>query len=324
MSIYSIRRMRHEMADYQRMADVERLMFPDDYGTSEAWREQYEGDDPAYLNESYFVEEAGQAVAAFQFHETPAMHLPGKVRLWLMVPQGASEALCETLVSALEARMADHPINRAVGPVNEAYPALMTALQAHGFRSVLQQVATTLNVAAFDPAPYAATAQRLAEAGIRVVALDRLMAEDDGWAEKLYELHRVARRDIPRKPGIRATDVTLDQWRNDTFGSDFRAPLWMVAVTETGDYIGTGNLWLWAAVGTIADNGFLGVLRPYRRRGVARALKVALIEAAQKAGIAVINTSNEMNNPMLQLNQQLGFVETPHSRWHQMEKWYGL
>jgi GNAT superfamily N-acetyltransferase len=93
----------------------------------------------------------------------------------------------------------------------------------------------------------------------------------------------------------------------------------MVAVTNDGDYVGTGNLWLRDSAGKIGENGFLGILRPYRRRGIARILKVALICAAKEAGVSTINTGNEKDNPMLQLNLQLGFVVRPGWNWHQMD-----
>ena len=320
MTIYTIRKMTNTAVDYQALSDIEQLMDPDDYGTAQSWRDEYEGYDPDYLNETYLVEQNGRALASFQFHETPAMHVPGKVRIWLMVPQDAPLALCETLVMGLEARMAAHPINRAVGPVNDAYVALMTTLKKHGYRSVLQQIDTTLDVPAFDGTPYAPEAQKLAEAGIRIKSLAELMASDPDWEQKLYELQSVARRDIPRKPGIKATDITIEQWRKYTFTSELRPKLWMVAVTNEGEYVGTGNLWVRDPASKVGDNGFLGVLAPYRRRGIARILKVALIGAAQKEGISNINTGNEPENPMLQLNLQLGFVVRPGWSWHQMDK----
>lgn len=320
MTAYTIRKMINTDADYQILSDIERLMDPEDYGTAEVWRDEYEGHDPNYLNETYFIEQNGQAIASFQFHETPAMHVPGKVRIWLMAPRDAPVELCETLVTALEARMAAYPINRAVGPVNEAYIALMTTLKKHGYRSVLQQIDTTLDVPAFDATPYAAEIQRLAKGGIHIKSLADLMESDPDWEQKLYELQSVARRDIPRKPGVKATDITIEQWRKYTFTSDLRPALWMVAVADDGQYVGTGNLWIRDPAGKVGDNGFLGVLRPYRRRGIARILKVTLIRAAQKEGVNTINTGNETNNPMLQLNLQLGFVERPGWRWHQMDK----
>lgn len=322
MPSYVIRKMTETKSDYQTLSDVERLMSPDDYGTAESWRDTYAGIGTDVLNETYFVEADGSAVASFQFHETPAMHVPGKVRIWLMVPRDASFALCDTLVTALDARLAEHPINRAVGPVNEAYDALMSTLQQHGYRSVLTQIATSLDVQGFNATGYVAQTERLAASGIRITSLAELMASDPAWEQKLFELQSVARRDIPRKPGVKATDVTIEMWRKYVFTSELRPSLWMVAVTDDGAYVGTGNLWVRDPAEKIGDNGFLGVLRPYRRRGIARVLKVALIVAAQAEGLHVINTSNETNNPMLQLNLQLGFVEQAGARWHQMEKWF--
>ncbi len=325
MPTYQIRQMVNSNDDYQTLSAIERLMMPDDYGTAESWRDVYEGYDPNYLNETYFVEEDGHAVASFQFHETPSMHVPGKVRIWLMVPEAASLSLCEALVAGLEVRMAVHPINRAVGPVNEAYTALMTTLKEHGYRSVLQQVDTSLDVQRFDPSPYAEEAKQLTATGIHIKSLAELMESDPTWEQKLYELQSVARRDIPRKPGVQATDISIDQWRRQTFTGELRPKLWMVAVQDGIDengaeYIGTGNLWVRDPAGEVGDNGFLGVLQPYRRRGIARVLKVALVRAAQQEGLRVINTGNETNNPMLQLNLQLGFVERAGWRWHQMDK----
>lgn len=320
MTIYTIRKMENTDTDYQILSDIEQLMDPDDFGTAESWRDAYEGNDPNYLNETYIIEQNGRPVASFQFHETPAMHIPGKVRMWLMVPQNASLELCETLVTALEERMSSHPINRAAGPINEAYSALMTTLKKHGYVSVLQHIDTTLDVLTFDETPYLPEEQRLADAGIRIKSLADLMEADPDWEQKLYELQSVARRDIPRKPGVKATDITIEQWRKGTFTSDLRPNLWMVAVTCEGEYVGTGNLWIRDPEGKIGDNGFLGVLRPYRRHGIARILKIALICAAKEAGVSTINTGNEKANPMLQLNLQLGFVVRPGWSWHQMDK----
>jgi GNAT superfamily N-acetyltransferase len=53
--------------------------------------------------------------------------------------------------------------------------------------------------------------------------------------------------------------------------------------------------------------GLTAVSRSHRRRGLATALKVRTITHAQAQGCRRIITDNEENNPMYQLNLQLGF-----------------
>jgi len=54
-----------------------------------------------------------------------------------------------------------------------------------------------------------------------------------------------------------------------------------------------------------------GVVRTHRRRGVATALKVKGVEWARARGVRVIETDNEENNPMFDLNVALGYRPVP-------------
>jgi GNAT superfamily N-acetyltransferase len=318
MTHYTIRRMMPTDADFQTLSDIKRLFDPDAVDSAESFREAYEAFDHSYLYEEYFVEQDGRAIASFKFNETPHMHVPGKVRIWLMTAKDASAELCDTLIIALEERMTTHPINLAVGPVNEAYVTLMDALKRHGYSSMLVLIATELDIPSFDAAAYLPSEQNLAAEGIHIKSLAELMITDPDWEHKLYEMQFIARSDMPRKPGVTATKVPFAEWRKWMQRSDCKPTLWMIAVTDSGEYVGTGNFWVDDPAHKEAHNGFLGVLRPYRHHGIARALKVALIRQAQHEGMRIVYTTNEQNNPMLQLNLQLGFVQTPS--WHQMGK----
>jgi GNAT superfamily N-acetyltransferase len=60
-----------------------------------------------------------------------------------------------------------------------------------------------------------------------------------------------------------------------------------------------------------------GVRRHWRRRGIALALKQAQIDAAKAAGLHRLRTANAVQNPMLLVNERLGFrrdVEWSHLR----------
>jgi RimJ/RimL family protein N-acetyltransferase len=57
-----------------------------------------------------------------------------------------------------------------------------------------------------------------------------------------------------------------------------------------------------------AFNAFTDVLRQYRGRGLAQALKLQTILLAKRQGMHHIHTNNDSNNaPMLAVNRKLGY-----------------
>lgn len=53
------------------------------------------------------------------------------------------------------------------------------------------------------------------------------------------------------------------------------------------------------------------LVRTVRRKGITTAIKVHAISQAKTDGIEIIDTENDENNPMLDLNIQLGFKPGP-------------
>jgi GNAT superfamily N-acetyltransferase len=61
-----------------------------------------------------------------------------------------------------------------------------------------------------------------------------------------------------------------------------------------------------------AYNAFTGVLREYRGRGLAQALKLQTILLAKEEGMRYVRTHNDSNNtPMLAVNRKLGYKPEP-------------
>ena len=85
---------------------------------------------------------------------------------------------------------------------------------------------------------------------------------------------------------------------------------WFVAL-HNGRWIGMSNLWLNDAQRQRLDVGLTGTLRPFRRQGVATALKLHTIRFGQRIGAATLETSNAEHNPMYALNLKLGFQARP-------------
>ena len=61
----------------------------------------------------------------------------------------------------------------------------------------------------------------------------------------------------------------------------------------------------------LLEQGITGVRRAYRRMGLATALKLRTLDYAKAHGAKFIRTDNEENNPMYQLNLDLGFRPKP-------------
>jgi mycothiol synthase len=129
-------------------------------------------------------------------------------------------------------------------------------------------------------------------------------------------VHRVAQatfRDIPTG-GEPIDAAPLDEFRaRDVDRAGIPRGGFAVAVDEaTGEAIGYASLMFLPGSTTRAYHDMTAVLRPWRGRGVGRALKQATIAWAKREGVESLETGNEeRNEAMRALNDRLGYRERP-------------
>src|SRR5437879_8986843 len=88
---------------------------------------------------------------------------------------------------------------------------------------------------------------------------------------------------------------------------------------DGSNYVGMSDVHRIDAELSVLSQDDTGVMREYRGRGIATALKLKVIEFGKKNGYRTIKTWNESsNNPILAINIKLGFKR--QVGWIMMEK----
>jgi GNAT superfamily N-acetyltransferase len=219
--------------------------------------------------------------------------------------QGIGAALYQTIISALT------PLDPAVLLVLEVPaepPRSVRFLERRGFKEAMRTWALRLDLGSFDPASFQPALSNQDLEGIEICSLADL-ARDPGRDRKLYELLNAVHEDVPTPEAN--TPLTFEHFvENMLTTPELNPELFYVATSSAdGAYIGLTTLW------TIPDSrdlrsGITGVARPWRRRGLALALKVRAITNARARGYTSIVTTNAaQNRAMVALNERLGFVK---------------
>lgn len=278
----------------------------------------------------WLAEVGGQVIGAAEIMEPLGSRAPGSFWLELAVltewrGQGAATALAH----ALKAELGLHAPTRIKAVVSEANPVALRFAQRHGFVEVERFWDRTLELSTFDAARHV----RPLPEGIELVTLKQFAASVPDVPSALRPVNEEARADLPRLPGEVYTPLPPSDMAAFLAPLDpdlvFLAvrgavPVGFTALEPSGATgpadPSTGNTGLLTARPALAHDpakyelmiAMTGVARSERRQGLARALKLASMQAAKQAGWAVIRTSNHSGNMgMLRVNDAMGFGREP-------------
>ena len=247
---------------------------------------------------------------------------------WLLAYRGDEAAGCgvgrpSSLVGSLYAMARVLPEHRLQGVGNALYEALssharsrgLTSLWARieeddaeslrfaehrGFEEVGREYEVVLDVTEADvaggPPP-----------GIDLVTL----AERPDLLQALYELDVEVSPDVPSLEEGHEP-MSFERWHNVYFEGPGAMPETCVVALAEGEIVGYTGLRRRGSSSPTAENLLTAVRRPWRRRGIATALKRAQIARARAAGIEQIFTTNdEANAGMRGVNARLGYRPAP-------------
>jgi GNAT superfamily N-acetyltransferase len=250
------------------------------------------------------AEEGEQVVGWAEAAHNPWMFQPLKYELRLeVVPahrrRGVGSALLARLLDELRAREA--LVARVVA--REDDPVAVDFLTRRGFAEVWRRIPSELDLAGFDPAPFAGTD---APAGVAITTLADEMAADRGVLRELYELYAHCNR------GQRELDPITPQPFEQFVTGQIEGPqampeAWFLA-RDRGVLVGLSSLERVAGHPEVVEAGYTAVHPAHRRRGIALALKLRTVAHARASGYRAIATDNNaVNAGMLAINAALGF-----------------
>ena len=166
---------------------------------------------------------------------------------------------------------------------------------------------SSLDLETFDESPYLGTLAGVAEAGIRVHSLADFGDTPDA-RKKLYEVNAITDRDVPGWIGPGLSFEEFNEW---VYEAGWYRPEGQLLAADGDRWIGISAIRLYPE-SQQAFNVHTGVIREYRRRHIALALKLAAVRYARNQGARSLSTHNDSTNgPMLALNRKLGYVPEP-------------
>lgn len=300
--------------EYEAVVALNNTVWPSAFSTVETWQHRDQARDFFYHRE--VIEKNGEIVAFGTHAQWPWSFHPRKYWIDLQVhPAYERQGIGKIYYDDLTTRLLKHdPIAFTAG-TRENKAQTIRFLEKRGFKQTMREMVSELDVTTFDETNFVGALEKVRQAGIQILSVRELKEIDPDYIAKLHETEWIIEQDVPSPdPTIKQSVESFEKAIIGNPSLPFEA--WFIAV-DNGQYVGMSNVQRTGNPKKF-DTGLTGVLRSHRRMGIATALKLHAIRFAKKEGIELIETENEENNPMYQLNVQLGFK--PQPAWVEFEK----
>ena len=311
-------------ADYVAFVAVNNACWPDNPKTADEEKHADANRNPDHFLQRVVGEHSGEIVATGECGATFWLDEPDQY-YWHFnfLPEYANRGYEQQMYDYLMTILVrQNPCQFFVGMRDDKVQQIQF-IEARGYHLIQTEPTSYLDVAAFDDAPFLDIMTHVQQMDIQFFSVRHLQQIDADWLLKLWNLQWAIKQDVPRAgQATREPFATFKQRVNDPHQYDANAHF--VAVHQAkgeahtvGDYIGMTRLTYNKVDPTIGATHLTGVVRNFRRKGIATALKVHAIRTARAQGVRRINTMNNETNPMLNLNLRLGFQPGPAWRYYQ-------
>lgn len=304
-------------SDYPGYLAASNAIYPD-YPETEAERRFHDESREAKIRwKRFLAEENGEIVGYSNWQNDSWSFHPQRFHLTVgVVPTRQGQGVGKALYAAALESLA--PLEPLVvrGEAKETDERALRFLAERGFSENMREWESRLDVQSFDAEIFAEYVTRVEGQGLTIQSIAELSKTDPNWLTKLHELDSAVCADIPSPDPVTPQD--FEPWRKKLVENPGFWPEGYLIALDGDKYVGESALWVSQAEEGLYV-GATGVLREYRRKGIAHALKVRACQAAKERGVPTLKTWNATTNVgMLAINEALGFVRQP--AWIVMEK----
>lgn len=298
-------------AHYPALAEFSNALHPQQPATATEIESRDQGRDPKFKFQRWVALEDERVIGVGNYNQSIWFAHPQNFMLWIEVlperrSQGIGTTLFETLMQGL--KPFDPLALRAFASQDQ--PASIRFLEKLGFREVIRDIESELDVQAFDMSSFATHAERFQEKGIQIKTLPQL-ENDPGRNEKLYDLDWEISMSVPGDLAAGMGRRGLDKYVDYAISGPNVLPDGFFIAVKGEEYIGLSHV-LSTEKGVSLYQGLTGVQPAYRGLGLGMALKLRVIAFARANGYLRIRAENDARNiPMLTMNEKLGYVRKP-------------
>ncbi len=310
-----------EAKDYERLAELYNKIYPDYARSVSEWRGRDNSlDMTKYLLKRYSCLDAasGVIVGFGDLSHVSDMFHPDKY--WMNVyvdPDYQRNGVGDTIYRRLVRELHDLRAVTAWTGVKEDMPEPLRFFEKRGFTEKMRVWESRLDPTEAHLERFRQYSEKVAASGITISTLAKERASNPDSLRKLHEAVMAVTADIPSPAPF--TPVSYDQWEAFEINNPDLVPEGYMIAMDNDQYVGLSVVWKSEADPKTLYQGNTGVIRSYRRRGIAIAMKLRVIDFAKKKGYEKLKTWNaSTNHAMLAVNIKLGFKR--QVAWITLEK----
>jgi mycothiol synthase len=288
---------------------------PMEHQSAEEWRtwERMAPDDTQYR--VVVVDERGRVAATANISAGAMMRHPDGAQSGGVAVSRADrgKGIGSALLQDIEAEARRRGAPRLLAGASAAHSDALAWAAKRGYREIGRRIESYVELATFDPAPYADRLAAVRASGITLRTFAEVLDGTDDAAREafiraLFEAQGPMWEDIPF--ATRMEPWPYERFKRMAFDSGqgiFDLSILAYDGVAIAGFTQTGK-----RQELDAYTWMTGTARAYRGRGIATALKVdALTRAKQKGLRAVLTTNDEPNKAMRGINERLGYQTLP-------------